>query len=88
MVKKEKKWANVLILHERIKSSRSLMFFKIGVIKNFPIFKGKHLCWSLFLIKLTAEGLSVLGAWERKGRSEIAEITNLETLWTKNGSYF
>ena len=29
------------------------MFFKIGVLKNFVIFKGKHLCWSLFLIKLT-----------------------------------
>ena len=28
------------------------MFFKIGVIKNFVIFRGKHLCWSLFLIKL------------------------------------
>ena len=27
------------------------MFFKIGVLKNFAIFTGKHLCWSLFLIK-------------------------------------
>ena len=26
--------------------------FKIGVLKNFAIFKGKHLCWSLFLINL------------------------------------
>ena len=26
------------------------MFFKIGVFKNFAIFTGKHLCWSLFLI--------------------------------------
>ena len=25
-------------------------FFKIGVLKNFAIFTGKHLCWSLFLI--------------------------------------
>ena len=25
------------------------MFFKIGVLRNFPIFTGKHLCWgSLF----------------------------------------
>ena len=30
------------------------MFFKIGVLKNFAIFKGKHLSWSLFLIKLQA----------------------------------
>ena len=25
---------------------------KIGVLKTFPILTGKHLCWSLFLIKL------------------------------------
>ena len=29
------------------------MFFKIGVLKNFVILTEKHLCWSLFLIKLT-----------------------------------
>ena len=28
------------------------MFFKIDVLKNFANFAGKHLCWSLFLIKL------------------------------------
>ena len=28
------------------------MFLKIGVLKNFAIFTGKHLCWSRFLIKL------------------------------------
>ena len=30
---------------------RLQMFFKIGIFKNFAIFTGKHLCWSLFLIK-------------------------------------
>ena len=30
------------------------MFFKIDVLKNFAIFTGKHLCWSLFKIKLQA----------------------------------
>ena len=30
------------------------MFFKIGVLKHFAIFTGKHVCWSLFLIKLQA----------------------------------
>ena len=34
------------------RSSRSQMFFKIDVLKNFSIFTGKHLCWSLFFIKL------------------------------------
>ena len=36
----------------RFGSSRSHMFFKIGVLRNFAIFTGKQLCWSLFLIKL------------------------------------
>ena len=36
----------------RSRTSRSQIFFKIGVLKNFAIFIGKHLCWSLFLIKL------------------------------------
>ena len=30
------------------------MFSKIGILKNFANFKGKHLCWSFFLIKLQA----------------------------------
>ena len=29
------------------------MFFKIGVLKDFANFTGKHQCWSRFLIKLT-----------------------------------
>ena len=36
------------------RSSRSLMFVKIGVLKNFANFTGKHLRCSLFLIKLQA----------------------------------
>ena len=38
----------------RYRSSRSQIFFKIGALKIFAIFIGKHLCWSLFLIKLKA----------------------------------
>ena len=30
------------------------MLFKISILKNFTIFTGKHLCWSLYLIKLQA----------------------------------
>ena len=33
------------------RSSRSHMFFKIGVFKNFAIFTEKHLCLSLFFNK-------------------------------------
>ena len=28
------------------------MFFEIGILKHFAIFRGKHLCSSVFLIKL------------------------------------
>ena len=30
------------------------MFIRIDVLKIFAIFTGKHLCWSLFLLKLQA----------------------------------
>ena len=38
----------------KFRSSCSQMSFKIDVLKNFVIFTGKHLCWSLFIIKLPA----------------------------------
>ena len=34
------------------KSSRSQMFFKIGILKLFALFTRKHQCWNYFLIKL------------------------------------
>ena len=34
-----------------IRSSRSQVFFIIGVLINFANFTGKHLCWSLSLLK-------------------------------------
>ena len=36
------------------RSNRSQMFFKIRVLQNLQNFIGKHMCWSLFLIKLQA----------------------------------
>ena len=33
------------------KSSRVKMLFKIGVLKNFAMFTGKHLSWSDFIIE-------------------------------------
>ena len=35
-----------------IRNSSSQLFLKISVLKKFAIFTGKHLSWSLFLIKL------------------------------------
>ena len=43
-----------VVLQAATRSSRSQMFFKIGVLKTFAIFIGKHLCQSLFPIKLRA----------------------------------
>ena len=36
------------------RSSHAQMLCKIGALKDFANFTGKHLCWSLFLIKLQA----------------------------------
>ena len=36
------------------KSSQPDVLCEKGVVKNFAIFTGKHLCWSLFLIKMQA----------------------------------
>ena len=44
----------LLYFGNTFKSSRSQVFFKIGVLKNFANFTGKHLCWSLLLIELQA----------------------------------
>ena len=46
------------------RSSRSQMFLKIVVLENFAIFTGKHLCWSLFLIKLTPTQLFSCEYWK------------------------
>ena len=42
------------------RNSRSQMFFKISVLKNFAIFTRKHWCWSLYSIKLQGWGLPIL----------------------------
>ena len=43
-----------IISWKNFRRSRLQMFFKIGALKNFANFTGKHLCWSLFLIQLQA----------------------------------
>ena len=42
----------MIIGYNKWRSSRSQMFFKIAVLKNFAIFARKHLWWILFLINL------------------------------------
>ena len=48
------------------RSSRTQLFFKTGVIRNFAIFTGKYLYWSLFLLKLHALRPSALFQLRRK----------------------
>ena len=54
-------WVSVLKSFAQVfplyRSIHSQMFFKIGVLKYFSIFTGKHLCWSLFLIKFISNFL-------------------------------
>ena len=40
-----------LLLKTTFRSSRSETFFKIGRLKHFPIFTGKHLCRNIFITK-------------------------------------
>ena len=47
-----------MFLPENLGSSRWQMFLKIGVLKNFANFTGKHLCWSLFLIETPTQVFS------------------------------
>ena len=37
--------------------SRSQIFFKLGVLKNFASFTGKHLCWSQLYLEETPKQL-------------------------------
>ena len=42
------------------------MFFRIGLLENFANFRGKDLCWSLFLIKLLVWRSATLLKWDSK----------------------
>ena len=44
--------AGIILYISNTKKQPPEVFHKKGVLKNFPIFTGKHLCWRLFLIKL------------------------------------
>ena len=60
------------------RSSGSQMFLKIGVLKNFANYTGKHLHWSLFLIKLLAwRPVTLL----KKDSNTGVFLWNLRNLW-------
>ena len=62
--------------HAKGRSSRPEVFYKKGVLKNFAKFTGKHLCQSLFLIKLLAEACNVIKKrlWHRRFLMSFAKI--------------
>ena len=65
-----------------LRCGRSQMFFEKGVLKNFVIFTGKYLRWSLFLIKLTQKTSQKL-----KHRCFLVNIAKfLRTLFLQNSS--
>ena len=47
-------------VYNMYRSSHQRCSLKKGVLKNLANFTGKHLCWSLFLIKLQAWGTPIL----------------------------
>ena len=49
-----------VVLHSATRSSRSEMFFKIGIPKNFAKFTGKHLCQSHFFDKVAGLRTAIL----------------------------
>ena len=51
------------------RSSRLQMFLKIGVLTDFAIFTGKHLCWSLCWIKLQTWPTAAL--WKRDSNTVV-----------------
>ena len=58
-IAKSKKWINVTIFVRYYLSGRPKVFCKKSVLVNFSKFTGKHLCWSVFLIKLQVWGLQL-----------------------------
>ena len=53
------KFLRTAFLQNTSTSSRLQMFFKIGILKSFANFTGRHLCWRLFLKNLQTEGLQL-----------------------------
>ena len=69
------------------RSSRWQIFFKICVIKNFANSKGKHLCWSLCLIKLQVSRPAFLSKRDSNTGTFLWNLQNLlENLFLKNTS--
>ena len=65
---------NIETWERNYRSSRSQIFFKIGVLKNFANFTGKHLCKNLFLTKLQIWRLANLLRKDSNTRSSCSHM--------------
>ena len=71
-----------------------LVFCKKGVLKIFASFTGKHLCWSLFLIKLHAFRLQLYSkktpaqAFSSEIRNNFRNTYFKENMWTTTFEYY
>ena len=57
-----------IITSSKCRSGSLEVFYKLGALKNFAKFMGKHQCWSLFLIRIPAKRpatLLILRLWHR-----------------------
>ena len=73
----------------RNRSSRSQMFFKIGVLKNFAIFTGKHLCWGLFFNRVPfRKGLQAFNFIKKETPTQLFSCEYCEILKNTSGSCF
>ena len=51
--------AVILIFRRYFGSSSLSAFYKIGVLKTYAKFLGKHICWDLFLIMLQTDNVQI-----------------------------
>ena len=78
-------------LHVKTRSSHSQMFFKLGVLKHFTNFTGKHLFWTLFLIRLQAFYLLKVNNRNSRTRCGICSKITIKTpecrQWRRSGVF-
>ena len=80
----------IIIIIQELKWQKQppLVFYKKGVLKNIVIFTGKHVCWSLFLIKLQANtGVSLWRLWKFSEHLFWRTSTN-SCLWNERNRNF
>ena len=61
------------------------MFFRIGVLQNFAMFTGKHLCRSLFLMKLQTQTCNFIKKRLQRRYFPLKFVKFLSTSFLQNG---